>query len=192
MRRHLNIHKLHVHARTHRFHIKSTYWVKLLSLRLKIKHDLHIIHTWEFALMWQTRVRANGSHPQQWSTLKWHICLREITLLQLQLLPALTGESADAPQLDYLWLATLYLFVISLCLHSATSFWLAFISVWLGDFYGMVDVVVLHGGLCKPRTSARLVSSLFIYCIRNNILNTFQMLGDNNFNTFNRFIHWTM
>lgn len=32
------------------------------------------------------------------------------------------GESADAPQLDYLWLVTLYLFVISLRLHSAASF----------------------------------------------------------------------
>ncbi len=131
---------------------------------------------WEFALMWQSRVKANGSHPQQWSTLKWHVCLREITLLQLQLLPALTGESADAPQLDYFWLVTLYLFVISLCLHSAASFWSSLSSVWWGDFYGRADVVLcmfgkkLHAEICQTR------SLFFVYCIRNNINKIFQML----------------
>lgn len=55
--------------------------------------------------------------------------------------PALTGESADAPQLDYLWLLTLYSFAMSLCLHSAASFRLSLISVWLGDFCARTDVV---------------------------------------------------
>lgn len=131
-----------------------------------------------------------GSHPQQWSTLKWHGSLREITLLQLQLLPALTGESTDAPQLDYLWLATLYLFLISLRLHSAASFWLSFISMWLEEFFlWQSGCCVLHDSLCKPKTSAKLVLSPFVYCIRNNILNTFQMLWDNNINTLNPFIY---
>lgn len=49
---------------------------------------------------------------------KRHVCLREITLL----LPALTREHADAPQLDYLLLVTLYLSVITLRLHCASHF----------------------------------------------------------------------
>lgn len=110
----------------------SSDWVKLLFN----------IETKNISTHFVTQSGLKDLQPQQWWTPKQHVCLREMTSLQLQLLSALTRESADAPQLDYFWLVTLYLFIISLCLHSAASFKLPLISVWLGRvFNGGPDVV---------------------------------------------------